>query len=80
LRIGPRRPIAAVLCSCNGRGANLFGSPHHDSGLVARKFRDIPLAGLFCAGEIGPVGSRTFLHGFTASLGIIVPADSAYPE
>jgi small ligand-binding sensory domain FIST len=25
-------------------------------------------AGMFCAGEIGPVGQRAWLHGFTASL------------
>ena len=29
---------------------------------------DIPLAGFFAAGEIGPVGNKNFLHGFTASL------------
>lgn len=28
----------------------------------------IPLAGFFAAGEIGPVGNKNFLHGFTASL------------
>jgi small ligand-binding sensory domain FIST len=26
------------------------------------------LAGMFCAGEIGPVGGRSFVHGFTASV------------
>ena len=26
------------------------------------------LAGMFCAGELGPVGKRNFLHGFTASV------------
>jgi len=30
----------------------------------------IPLAGMFCAGEIGPVGGQNFLHGFTASLAL----------
>ena len=30
----------------------------------------IPAAGAFCAGEIGPVGGRNFLHGFTASLAL----------
>ena len=29
-----------------------------------------PLAGMFCAGELGPVGGRNFLHGFTASLAL----------
>jgi len=30
----------------------------------------VPLAGAFCAGEIGPVGGRNFLHGFTASVAV----------
>jgi small ligand-binding sensory domain FIST len=28
----------------------------------------VPLAGLFAAGEFGPVGDRNFIHGFTASV------------
>jgi len=23
---------------------------------------------MFCAGEVGPIGDRSFLHGFTASI------------
>jgi small ligand-binding sensory domain FIST len=34
----------------------------------------IPAAGFFCAGEIGPVGGRNFLHGFTATLAVF-PAE-----
>jgi small ligand-binding sensory domain FIST len=29
-----------------------------------------PAAGFFAAGEIGPVGGRSFLHGFTATLAV----------
>jgi small ligand-binding sensory domain FIST len=32
----------------------------------------VPAGGFFCAGEIGPVGGRTFLHGFTATLALFV--------
>jgi small ligand-binding sensory domain FIST len=28
------------------------------------------VAGFFCAGEIGPVGGKNFLHGFTASIAV----------
>ncbi|MDP8970327.1 MAG: FIST C-terminal domain-containing protein, partial [Actinomycetota bacterium] len=59
---------AALLFSCNGRGTRLFGSPHHDASLVREALGDLPLAGFFCAGEFGPVGPRSFLHGFTASM------------
>src|SRR2546427_741190 len=59
---------AALLFSCNGRGQALFGQPNHDIDAVHRAFGDIPVAGFFAAGELGPVGGRNFLHGFTASL------------
>jgi small ligand-binding sensory domain FIST len=62
---------AALLFACNGRGAGLFGSPDHDARAAAEILGDPPLAGFFCNGEIGPVGRGTFVHGFTASLGII---------
>jgi small ligand-binding sensory domain FIST len=61
---------AALLFTCNGRGSHLFGGPDHDAGLVEQMLGPIPLAGCFCAGEIGPVGGRNFLHGFTASLAL----------
>jgi small ligand-binding sensory domain FIST len=60
----------ALLFTCNGRGQHLFGVPDHDSGVVAQLLGPVPLAGAFCAGELGPVGGRNFLHGFTASLAL----------
>lgn len=58
----------ALLFSCNGRGANLFPSADHDAKVVAEHFAHAPVAGFFAAGEIGPVGGRNYLHGFTASI------------
>ncbi len=60
-------PFAALLFSCAGRGHHLFGKPNHDAGLVREVFGSVPLAGFFCNGEIGSVGPRAYLHGFTAS-------------
>lgn len=60
------------LCSCNGRGEGLFGRPNHDAKCVQDQFGPIGLAGFFCNGEIGPIGERNFLHGFTASLALFV--------
>ena len=71
-RLDGQQPLAGVLCTCNGRGADLFGSPHHDAGAIQRAFEELPLVGLSCAGEIGPVGGLPLLHGFTASLGLLV--------
>lgn len=60
------------LCSCNGRGSHLFGKPNHDAQAVQEQFGPLGLAGFFCNGEIGPVGQKSFLHGFTASLALFV--------
>ncbi len=61
---------AALLFSCAGRGRRLFDVPDHDVAAVRRRFGEIPLAGFFCNGEIGAVGRRNFVHGFTASLAV----------
>jgi len=64
----------ALLFTCNGRGSRLFSSPDHDASLVSEKLGGLPLAGFNCAGEIGPVGGKNFLHGFTASIALFVDA------
>lgn len=64
-------PAAALLFSCNGRGTHMFGTPHHDAAAIADEL-GIPTAGLFCNGEIGPVGGTTFLHGFTATMAVFL--------
>ena len=62
----------ALIFSCNGRGRHMFDRPNHDIGCVQSAFDDpIPAAGFFALGEIGPVGRRNFLHGFTASVALI---------
>jgi small ligand-binding sensory domain FIST len=60
------------LCCCNGRGRGLFRQPDHDARLVERFLGPLGLAGFFCNGEIGPVGDRNFLHGYTASLALFL--------
>ena len=61
---------ASLLFTCTGRGAALFGVPHHDAELLSHATGGSATAGMFCAGEIGPVGARTFLHGYTASIAL----------
>jgi small ligand-binding sensory domain FIST len=68
-------PLGALLFSCCGRGEGLFGQPHHDSGVVQERLGPIPTAGFFAQGEIGPVGGRSFLHGYTASVVIFSEPD-----
>jgi small ligand-binding sensory domain FIST len=65
------QPIAGgLLFSCNGRGTRLFPQPHHDAAAIQQQLGPFPLAGLFAAGEIGPVGGKNYVHGFTASLAL----------
>ncbi len=70
--LGGATIYGGCLCSCNGRGKNLFGTPDHDAVLVQKEFGPIGLAGFFCNGEIGPVGKKSFLHSYTASLALFV--------
>ena len=62
----------ALLFTCNGRGSGMFGEPHHDARAVARSLGTQAVAGFFCGGEIGPVGGRAFVHGFTATLAVFL--------
>ena len=62
--------LGAICCSCNGRGVGLFETPHHDAAALVDALGEIPTAGFFCNGEIGPVGGQNFLHGFTASIAL----------
>jgi small ligand-binding sensory domain FIST len=71
-QLGDTPIYGGCLCSCNGRGQNLFGRPHHDAQLVQQRLGPMGLAGFFCNGEIGPVGEKSFLHGYTASLALFV--------
>jgi small ligand-binding sensory domain FIST len=65
------------LCCCNGRGRHLFGRANHDVEIIQRCLGPLGLAGFFCNGEIGPVGRKNYLHGFTASLALFVKKTGA---
>jgi small ligand-binding sensory domain FIST len=68
---GLTAPLAgALVFTCNGRGVGMFGIPDHDATALEDAFGGIPAAGFFCGGEIGPVGQRSFLHGFTATMAL----------
>jgi small ligand-binding sensory domain FIST len=66
------RPAGALLFTCNGRGTNMFPEPDHDACAVAGALGTQAVAGFFCGGEIGPVGGKAFLHGFTATLAVFL--------
>jgi small ligand-binding sensory domain FIST len=64
---------AALLFTCNGRGTRLFDTPHHDAGVLRELLGPVPVAGFFAQGEMGPIGGKNFLHGFTASCALFRP-------
>jgi len=67
------RAAGALLFTCNGRGTNMFPDRDHDARVVGEALgAEDALAGFFCAGEIGPVGGKPFLHGFTATLAVFL--------
>jgi small ligand-binding sensory domain FIST len=66
-------PRGALLFTCNGRGTRLFPQHDHDAGAVEQVLGPIPLAGFFAQGEMGPIGGKNFVHGFTASLAVLEP-------
>jgi small ligand-binding sensory domain FIST len=63
-------PASALLFSCLGRGQYLYGTPDHDTTMFTNMVADIPIAGFFSNGEIGPIGDQTFLHGYSASFAL----------
>ena len=66
-------PMAALLFACLGRGEGLYGEADGDVKLCREVFANVPIGGLFCNGEIGPVGGATHLHGYTACWAFLVP-------
>ncbi len=58
----------ALLFSCNGRGSRMFPVLNHDAAAVQNALGPLPLAGFFAQGELGPVGNKNYIHGFTASI------------
>jgi small ligand-binding sensory domain FIST len=70
-------PLASLLFACLGRGQGLYGEPDGDVRLCREAFPAVPISGVFCNGEIGPLGGTTHLHGYTASWAFLVPRNSA---
>jgi small ligand-binding sensory domain FIST len=70
-----KRADGALVFTCTGRGSAMFGNPHHDADILDDLLhgtgpRRPAIAGMFAAGELGPVGNRNAIHTFTASLSL----------
>ncbi len=72
-RLSDHSAGAALAFTCNGRGSHLFGRPGHDAEHLVDGLDTTAVAGMSCAGEIGPVGNVHHVHGFTASVLLLAP-------
>ena len=68
--------VGALLFPCTGRGVHLFQESDHDVAAVQRYWPGMPVGGAFAAGEIGPVCGRPYVHGLSASIGLLVPNEA----
>lgn len=57
-----------LIFPCSTRGKKFFGVNQTDTELVYDAMGDIPIAGFFPTGEIGPVGNTNFIHSHTVSM------------
>jgi small ligand-binding sensory domain FIST len=68
------RETGSLLFTCGGRGSRMFPMLHHDVTCLQAAFGpDLPVAGFFANGEIGPVGGQSFLHGQSVSIAMFRP-------
>ena len=80
-KAGVGAPAGAMLVSCLGRGQYLYGEPNVETAALAAAYAsDVPVAGFFAGGEIGPVGYRSYTHSFTSSLALFRPRERAACE
>ncbi|HEX9780730.1 MAG TPA: FIST N-terminal domain-containing protein [bacterium] len=73
-------PAGALFFNCLGRGRSLYGVSNHDVRTIRTMRGKFPIGGFFCNGEIGPLGSTNFLHGYTASIGLFRPGQLSAPS
>jgi len=69
-----RQAAGGLVFTCNGRGSRMFKTASHDAGCLQEMLGPLPVAGFFAQGEIGPIGPKNCLHGFTASIALFEPA------
>jgi small ligand-binding sensory domain FIST len=75
-RRGEEPPAGALLFSCLGRGEGLYEQPNHDSDCLTATLGETALGGFFCNGEIGQVGEKTYLHGYTSAVALFYPGNA----
>lgn len=60
-----------VVFSGVGRGERLYGEPDRDIQLLTRHVGPVPLGGLVCNGEIGPVEAGSHVHHYATVMALM---------
>ncbi len=75
--LAERGPLSGgLMVPCLGRGAGLYGEHDVEINELTRALGPLALTGFLAGGEIGPVGSRTFVHTYTTTIGLLREAAS----
>ncbi|MEZ5381268.1 MAG: FIST C-terminal domain-containing protein [Microthrixaceae bacterium] len=61
---------AALVFSCVQRASGFFAPPMSDAAALCDTLETSAVAGLFCVGEIGPIGGGSRLHTLTATAAV----------
>tara|TARA_Y100000590_G_C15678156_1_gene998784 strand:- start:511 stop:1698 length:1188 start_codon:yes stop_codon:yes gene_type:complete len=64
-------PESVLMFSCLARGNYLFNEYNHETNIVKKIIKNIPITGFFSNGEINQIGDQTFLNGYTSSFTIL---------
>lgn len=70
-----KAPAGALAFPCTGRGTRLFNEPNHDIRTMLEVLGSVPTAGIFCSGEFGPVGQKSFIHSQSVILALFREAE-----
>lgn len=68
--LSDREAEGALVFTCTGRGTRLFGRADHDAEVVAESLGTREVAGMFCVGEVGPVGGRSLVHSASVAMAL----------
>lgn len=66
--VGRAEVFGGCMSICAGRGQALFGEADHDAGILQEAFGTIGMVGFFGNGEFGPVGGRSHVHAYAATV------------
>ncbi|MEZ5322712.1 MAG: FIST N-terminal domain-containing protein [Microthrixaceae bacterium] len=67
----------ALMFTCNGRGSHLFGEAGREVTVLREGIGGGAVAGMFCAGEVGPVGTTNHVHSMSAAIAFFGPGSEA---